>query len=498
MTYKQICQIMSYGGDDRILLDTKKNLNKYNTAPFFTQNKILRSSCTSINPSLKSFLKAEALYEEFKDAAARGDEIIFFCEKFRAIRKELRKILAINGSEYFMILTPSGTDSEIYLTISALQKHVRMYKTWDDLPRVLNILTSEGEIGEASSLAAALKYPGKFTPIGTKEVCKGDTILGFDDNAIDVLTFRCRDICGLPVSKEKLESNIHEAIKKAIQKKQKIILHQVYFSKTGMKNPDSDFIEKMSNRYKDIDIVVDACQFRCSKEEIQVFLRKGYIVLLTGSKFMSGPPFSGLIIFPEKALSPAVLENHFLQHCSDYFTPYEFDDKLTSWRSQLNNNSNLGLLLRWTAAMVNIQSYYKIETNLIKHILQYWVCGIKNLINSSEYLQTFDLGTDPYEHGIVSFICVDPVLKQKLTIEKLRNLYQKLSLDECIIGQPVSVAQDYGVLRICMGASLILEIFDDYCLTDQSQKSLSRIIQDKLSEDKIIINKLDLILSKSI
>jgi len=119
--------------------------------------------------------------------------------------------------------------------------------------------------------------------------------MGLDPNFVELVKFPCRNLDGTPIYNENIESKIHEVIKEAFLKKQIVVLHLVYVSKTGMESPFRAFIEKLKTEYneQDIYIVVDASQFRCSKEDIKIFLNNGYIVILTGSKFMSGPPFSG-------------------------------------------------------------------------------------------------------------------------------------------------------------------------------------------------------------
>merc|ERR1719203_970432 len=44
--------------------------------------------------------------------------------------------------------------------------------------------------------------------------------------------------------------------------------------------------------------VVDACQLRCRVDDISRWLTGGAVVLLTGSKFYQGPPFSGCVLVP--------------------------------------------------------------------------------------------------------------------------------------------------------------------------------------------------------
>src|ERR1700693_3681696 len=47
-----------------------------------------------------------------------------------------------------------------------------------------------------------------------------------------------------------------------------------------------------------VQIVVDACQMRLGRPRLRKYLDRGYIVIVTGSKFFTGPPFSGALLVP--------------------------------------------------------------------------------------------------------------------------------------------------------------------------------------------------------
>ena len=52
-------------------------------------------------------------------------------------------------------------------------------------------------------------------------------------------------------------------------------------------------------------IVIDACQARLGRARIRWYLERGFPVLLTGSKFFTGAPFSGALLVPEPRSSVA-------------------------------------------------------------------------------------------------------------------------------------------------------------------------------------------------
>ena len=58
-------------------------------------------------------------------------------------------------------------------------------------------------------------------------------------------------------------------------------------------------IDMLQAEWKDrLIVVIDACQLRCHPHAIARYVGKGYLALVTGSKFFTGPPFSGAVVMP--------------------------------------------------------------------------------------------------------------------------------------------------------------------------------------------------------
>lgn len=76
------------------------------------------------------------------------------------------------------------------------------------------------------------------------------------------------------------------------------LIHSVYGSKTGI----NQSLEEQMAKYKDdvFDLggffIVDSCQNRFDNEWLKKQLLQKTCVLITGSKFFRGPPFSGGVI----------------------------------------------------------------------------------------------------------------------------------------------------------------------------------------------------------
>lgn len=76
------------------------------------------------------------------------------------------------------------------------------------------------------------------------------------------------------------------------------LIHSVYGSKTGI----NQYLEDQLAQYKnDVEalggmFIVDSCQNRFDNLWLKKQLKHKMVLLITGSKFFRGPPFSGAVI----------------------------------------------------------------------------------------------------------------------------------------------------------------------------------------------------------
>ena len=76
-------------------------------------------------------------------------------------------------------------------------------------------------------------------------------------------------------------------------------MHVLAGSKTGLSAPSFEAVQRLHERFgARLDVVVDACQMRLAPERVRAYLEAGCMVLITGSKFFGGPPFSGALLVP--------------------------------------------------------------------------------------------------------------------------------------------------------------------------------------------------------
>src|SRR5260370_8474970 len=89
----------------------------------------------------------------------------------------------------------------------------------------------------------------------------------------------------------------------------------------------------------------------------QNYLDRGYMVIVTGSKFFTGPPFSGALLVPaglSKALGAVTdVASGFLE----YFSRSDWPRNWPALRSGFPIRANLRQWLRWEAALAEIPAY---------------------------------------------------------------------------------------------------------------------------------------------
>lgn len=215
-----------------------------------------------------------------------------YCDQLEALRRRIGAALALDaGTE--IAFAPSGTDLEfiaLALAKSCSRKPVR------------NILLGSDEIGSGCTAAAGGRYFADATALNPA-VAKGTCISGLEHT--EVVAVAIRDSAGLPRRSGEIADEIDRLCGEAVAANRHALIHVVHGSKTGLVLPDLADIDFLRDRHGHaLTLVVDACQARLSNGAIAAYLKRDAIVLLTGSKFIGGPPFSGFALVPS-ALAPA-------------------------------------------------------------------------------------------------------------------------------------------------------------------------------------------------
>ncbi len=498
-------------GDERLLVDPVTGLNKYGCSPRPRPEAITFSSCTASSVSDFAYREAEELRHRLMKTLVSGLLRESYENEMEMVRSRLSRLLDINPTETEIILCSSGTDAELYPLV---------FLRTSPETKVVNIVVAPDEVGSGTVLAAGGRHFSRRAPLGAM-MTPGHPVAGLGTETIEVVSIPIRDNGGLSLKPEELKSRIASAVTTAAESAGSVILHIVDNTKTGVVAPEVDFVlglQKMVG--KKLHVVVDACQFRLEKSNLHRYLSYGFCVLITGSKFFTGPPFCGALLMTSRGIQcrAGQLPAGFV----DYFTQRELPVSLRARAHNLSSERNLGLLFRWAGAMNEMECFYQVPSLQRTQILQAFRSELVKSIQSNPDLHLLEPPSPERWHDldkalwdaqptIFSFAVQRPngEAKEWLSIEDLRSLYYMLNLDcsaqlsaeaapeerklaaqRCHIGQPVKITHGVGALRIACGARLVYGIFYDSSLGQNPLARLSR----ELADARQVLAKISLIL----
>jgi hypothetical protein len=502
--------LLMSGGDLRLNIDEIELLNKYGCRPFPRPDAFTFSSSTASSVSnfafdktdkVRSMLIRNSLKNGFKEATIEFSDLL---------KNNLRKIFKLND-KCEIIFSPSGTDSS--LQIAAITQII-----FDK--EITHILVASDETG--SGVPGALKgCHFENTTALNYPIKKGDKIEGFRD--IDLIQIYFRDQNGKLKSSKQLDEEVFEAVSKTNKLGRHVILHTMDQSKLGYQSPSDKLIQKLDTlKNLSMQIIVDAAQLRLDPKDIQNYLQKGYIVSITGSKYFTGPPYSGALLLPESVnklihSTPNTLPKGLTQY-------YNQSDWPTSWicSNDLSDGYNYGSYMRWNAAIVEMDRYFKTPILYRNMGIEMFCNLIDDSINDATFLEpiyTAEIKTNSYtsrEFGIRNIRTIFPFFifkdKQVLSVDQVKKLYTLLNSDlssefedspieiirlaaqKCHIGQAVNVKYnnnvESAVLRISLGARVISESW-----VNRDISLFFRNIESQMNQITTTIKKIDLILN---
>lgn len=398
------------GGDSRITADPRTGLTKYLCPLVPAPNLVCASSCTASPVSERGFDQAAAAYADIARAPSPADRLAALTDQIEA--RLLRYFGA--GALAHAILCPSGTDA--LLTAALLLAAERPDQA------VTAILPSAAETGTGVPLAAVGRvFDGPDS---------GTSLSGQPGQTVEI-PLRASD--GSPRSADAVNQAFATAAATATGH---AIVYLTHSSKTGLIGPVSP--------PDGVDVIVDACQARIQPETVAACLRRGWPVVVTGSKFFGGPAFSGAVLFPRDR-PPMPGRRPLLP------VPCEA--------------VRLGTALRWTAALTSIDAFEPVAAG-IAEVLAERGTFIAQAIAANPALVPVE-GLQPGGPGwadqpsIFTFGVRDPAYPRHLrTVTELRPLYEHLARLGVLLGQPVGLGS-FGGLRLALGARDLLRSGED-------------------------------------
>jgi hypothetical protein len=493
--------LLTSGGDDRLLVDESMGSNKYGCSPH-PASVAAYSYTTASSISMGAYMHVTAIYNEIQDLKIDAFHD-WATRRFQKIKSRLIKLYGLDRNDKF-IFGASGTDLEL----------VALWASAASGKKVNNIVVGAVETGSDIKYVSKGQYYEDRTVLGNR-VETGAVVPGFDQligNCTHHVPIRESD--GSERSSGAVTRDIRSSVERSLNENQRPLIHLVHRSKTGLIQPNFEDLQSALQPHQgQYDVVVDACQGRISAGKFKQYLASGCMVLFTGSKFFGGPPFSGVLIVPDALSDHSPSDAP--EGLSHFFTETEFCDIQHSERS-CSPKINLGLILRWEAAMYEIVRYFSLNQAQCGKVVDEFCKAINSFARVSKLfkvLDSRDLGIKPSEiepepldmDSIYTFEIIPPPEygiepDYALAIEVYHSLNQDISrlvprADSGIgqfrlrLGQPVKSHPDDDdwkpTLRVSLGAPLISDLY----FLDESE-----IFERFMSDFEMLERKTDLIL----
>jgi hypothetical protein len=221
------------------------------------------------------------------------------------------------------------------------------------------------------------------------------------------------------------------------------------------------------------------------------------MVLITGSKFFTGPPFSGALLVPSALAGDLEAAADVASGLLEYNSRSDWPRNWPNLRSYFPIRSNFGQWLRWEAALEEIGAYYRVPDEFRLMALTTFGEEVERIIASSPSLRLLppqqrsgDTGADEELAQRTIFPFVIRHGSGVRSLDDCRALYRALArgaanpasadpenaATPCLIGQPVALGCDErhpaAALRISASARLVAEAWSSD--EDTARRNLQR------------------------
>ncbi|MBO9101546.1 MULTISPECIES: hypothetical protein [unclassified Rhizobium] len=362
--------LLGAGGDQRISPDPVHRRNRYGTLTTPAEHEISFSSTTASNVSGDGFRAAGIALERLVDR--QSADPVAIDRWFADIRKGIATSLGCTDAT--IILAASGTDAELMALCLFAGLSARP---------LTNILVAPEETGSGVPRAASGCHYSDLAALGST-VEAGKPLEGLDPERIEVCTVAIRNGEGEPRRQEEIDDAMIAAVERELKRDRDVLVHVLDTSKTGLSG-----VTRQAARHAAllapgrVHVIVDACQFRCSASDIRQDLADGFLVVLTGSKFVGGPPFSGALLVPTSLGEALATRSAIPSGLSAYTAAHDWPSALREKMDfTFGSHFNLGLGLRWVAASAALDRYAVIQDDEQALIKAHFVKLVRARIDS--------------------------------------------------------------------------------------------------------------------
>ena len=469
--------LLASGGDTRLALDPATQLNGYGCRPFPRPEAFTFASSTATSISDRAYAGVAGTRQVLlREAQLLGVERAVDTQMDRQ-RIELKQLLGLDDSGCEIVFSPSGTDSQMHALFLA--------RALLGTPLV-SLIAASDETGSGATFATRGRHFNALTAQGVP-VAKGEPIGGLADGVTGARV-PLRDGFGRLRPIEEIDGDVAHTVAREVAAGKRVVLWAMDSSKFGLRSPSEDCLRWIADSAgDDVMIVIDACQARLGRRRIRWYLDRGFPVLVTGSKFFTGAPFSGALLVPESLAERCAAIGDVPDGMGAYTGQYDWPARFANIRACLPPQINLGTLLRWSAALTEMRDYYAVPDSFREFALTQFAQTVPQLIAAEPCLELMALPDDepatldneefatrtifPFfirRRGELLSHAAAAILYRALNDDvasllpaTLPPMLRLLAARRCHIGQPVAVPDGmggtHGALRISAGARVVSE-----------------------------------------
>jgi hypothetical protein len=490
-------RLLGCGGDPRLNVDPASGMNQYGCEPRPCPGTLSFASSTATSISERAYAHAANARESLMRSAISVGIEDAFDARVEAMRGELKAHLGLSRTRADVVFSPSGTDAQLQALF-----HTRARLG----PELTTVIVAADQTGSGTADTARGQHFSAATANGSP-VRKGQPIAGLADSVASValpLFGETGDFRPLGES----DARILGAVEQSVARGTNVLLQIMDTSKLGWRAPSEQCLDEISMRWPDrVQIVVDACQMRLGRPRLRKYLERGYLVIVTGSKFFTGPAFSGALLVPAGLCKVFEGITEVAPEFCEYSSRSDWPMNWAALRSRFPVRTNFGQWLRWEAALEEIRAYYRLPDEFRLWALTAFRGGVERIIAGSPSLRLLPPQLTLEDGGVDDEELAQPTIfpftirqdGQVLSLDDCKRIYRALSRDArdaepaseqgcpelaakvCLVGQPVGLGHGerhhVAALRICAGAALVTEAWspDRDTAFENLQRQLGRV-----------------------
>ncbi len=477
-----IDEFLVSGGDGRLTLSDNCQ-NAYGCTPFPALGLIDFASSTASSISPQGYARARAAREDLLTASLSLGPDQACEDAVTAARLALLNCLDLKDSGAQVVFSASGTDAQLQTLFVVKLLNAGSLAT---------VIVGADQTGSGTAYTCRGRHFSQTTSTGTT-VEKGAGVAGLDGIEGFEVGFRNED--GAFRTLDEMDEAVRKAVEQALAAHDHVLLQAMEASKFGWKAPSDALLDEIAGRFPGrVQIVADACQLRTSPARLKELLSKDMLVLVTGSKFFTGPAFSGALLVPPALAARLSQARAPVGHLAGYATRFDWPEQWSGVRNRFSHRFNFGQWLRWESALEEMRLYYAVPRDFRDHVTGMFREAMQETIGASPHLVFLDGGAEfaPREPTIFPLRLMKD--GESLSAEACASIYRAMRRDLSMrgasirerdllrmacqkIGQPVALAfRTTAALRFSLSARIVRDCWSSD--PDRAERNIMALRDD--------------------